>query len=120
MSQEVVRHCDMPVGKKGNTCGERVPDDEPMLFSFEGQDLEVDLCERHREVMARAFAPFVAIAKSKQTPARKSVRQVLQGKSGKFTTKDVRRWLQEQGREVAPSGRLPNELIQEYVDAHSA
>lgn len=119
MSQEVVHRCDMPVGKKGNTCGERVPDDEPVQFTFEGVDYDVDLCERHREVMTNAMAPFVSIAKVRAPRTRANVRQVLRGRSGSFTTKDVRLWLQEQGREVAPSGRLPNELIQEYVDAHS-
>lgn len=35
-----------------------------------------------------------------------------------FATRDVRAWLRAQGRDVAESGRLPNELIEEYRREH--
>lgn len=124
--QEIVHRCDMPVGKSGNPCGERVPDDAPTDFGLLGQAYEADLCERHRGDLIKAMEKYVEIAKpasaprNRPAPRRNGVRAVLKGKKGVFTQKDVREWLREQGRDVASSGRLPNELIEEYKQAQEA
>lgn len=120
MAEEIVRKCDREIGKKGNRCGQRVPEDKPYPFTVEGVNYEADLCERHQRELADCLAPFVAISRPVSSRTGTAVRKALKGKSGVFTTKDVRNWLREQGREVAPSGRLPNELIQEYVAAHQS
>jgi hypothetical protein len=44
----------------------------------------------------------------------------MKGKKGAFTTKDVREWLQAQGRDVAPSGRLPEAVLKEYERAQKS
>src|SRR6059058_1140286 len=115
------RTCDMPTGSKGNRCAQRVPNDEPFTFGFGGAEYEADLCEKHQNAFATAVKDFTALAteseggtNSRATKNSGSVRKVLKGKGGVFTTKDVREWLAAQGREVAPSGRLPNTLIEEY------
>lgn len=119
MAEEIVRKCDKPIGKKGNKCGERVPDDTPYTYTLEGVNYEADLCERHIGDLRGCMAPFVAVSRPVSSRSGTTVRKALRGKQGVFTTKDVRNWLREQGRDVAPSGRLPNELIEEYVAAHS-
>jgi hypothetical protein len=60
----------------------------------------------------------VSVAHKAQRREGTSVREALQGKKGAFTTKDVRNWLKEQNREVPETGRLPNEVIREYQEAH--
>jgi hypothetical protein len=119
--QEIVRLCDMPVNQKGGGSaphGQKVTG-EPTQFSVGGTGYEVDLCVTHRSEFDKALAPFIEAA-SPISRTGTAVRKALKGKKGGFTTKDVRKWLSEQGREVAPSGRLPNELIEEYKTAHSA
>lgn len=115
--QEVVRRCDKLIGTKGNRCGERVPDDSPTLFSFQGVAYSSDLCEKHQSELEAVLAPFLTTAEPTTTKSGHAVRKAMRGKKGAFTTKDVREWLTANGREVAGSGRLPNALIEEYKEA---
>ena len=119
--QEVVHRCDRPVGKSGNPCGERVPDDKPTRFCLDDEEYEADLCERHRNDLDKALSVYIEMARrpARTTTPKKStaVRTVLRGKKGTFTQRDVREWLKQQGRDVASSGRLPNEFIEEYKQA---
>jgi hypothetical protein len=36
-----------------------------------------------------------------------------------FTTKDVRKWLEEKGENPSPTGRIPNADIERYKEAHN-
>jgi hypothetical protein len=118
--QEILMRCDMPLKKRGELvpCGEEVTNAEPTLFSLGTSAYKAELCDVHREKLEDSLASFIQIAEQvRVNPSQ--VRRAVKGKKGTFTTKDVRKWLEEQGREVAPSGRLPNELIEEYRTAHS-
>lgn len=117
MAQEVLRTCDYELGKGGRSCGKRVPDDRPTMFGLRDIQYEADLCETHAAALVDCLSNFVKVA----TPVRQPnpVREVLRGRKGSFTTRDVRNWLREQGRDVAPSGRLPDQFIQEYVEAQT-
>lgn len=110
----------MPMKRRGGMepCGERVPGDTPQIFGLGPKQYEGDLCEKHAGDLHNCLAPFIAVAHENRSRTSQNVRASLKGKKGEFTTKDVRKWLEEQGREVAPSGRLPNELIEEYRTAH--
>ncbi|MDT7655169.1 MAG: hypothetical protein QOI36_6580 [Pseudonocardiales bacterium] len=118
--QEVVRRCDYLIGTKGNPCGERLPEDKPTPFTYDLVEYEADLCEKHRVDYAKAMTPFVTIARPVRTRAGTAVRKAMKGKKGAFTTKDVREWLQAQGRDVAPSGRLPEAVLKEYERAQKS
>lgn len=118
MAEQVLRTCDASTGRKGN-CGERVPDDTAFRFSIGDTVYEADLCVRHREDFSAKVQTYVDVARPVTTRAGKAVRQAIRGRKGVFTTKDVREWLREQGVEVAESGRLPNEHIQKYREAHT-
>jgi hypothetical protein len=39
--------------------GERLPDGDPVRFSFDGTDYEIDLTDRNRDRLRTAFAPYV-------------------------------------------------------------
>lgn len=117
--EEVVRRCDTPVGRKGGTCGERIPEDRPFVFTVDGVEYAADLCDKHREAFKEAISVYMQVARPVRTRAGSAVRAAIRGQNGVFTTKDVRAWLREQGRDVAGSGRLPQELIEEYKIAHA-
>lgn len=118
--EETVRKCDAPVGRKGNHCGEHVPDGKPFLFTVGGVEYAADLCDKHREAFRDAISVYVEVAHPVRTRNGAAVRAAIKGgKAGVvFTTKDVRTWLQAQGRDVPGSGRLSNALIEEYKAAH--
>lgn len=120
--QEIIRRCDLPVKRGRETAphGEVVSDDLPTSFALEGVAYESDLCDEHKQELRDCLAKFIAASTEVRSSSGGSgVRRALKGKKGGFTTKDVRQWMQEQGRDVAPSGRLPNEVIEEYRAAHS-
>ncbi len=110
--QEVIHRCDFEV--KGQACGNTVPDNKPTTFSVDAVSYEMDLCEKHKKEFLGVMQAYLTIAEPTTARAGKAVRQALKGKKGTFTTKDVRKWLLEQGREVSPTGRIPNALIEEY------
>lgn len=119
--EQVQRFCDFDVkAKRGEVrpCGQRLPNDQPTSFTVFGKSYEVDICEEHQEVLRGCLAPFVDKAKKV-----KPVRNVETNSRGRlvhrrgqaaFTTKDVRVWAQERGIEVAPAGRLPTSLVEDY------
>lgn len=117
MAQEVLRNCDYPVDKQGTACGERVPNDKPTTFTLRDDQFETDLCEQHIETLDACLQPFIGVSRAVRRGS--TLHTVLRGKRGTFTTSDVRQWLREQGKDVAPSGRLPEQFIQDYVAAHS-
>lgn len=111
--QEVIHRCDKEV--RGGKCGDVVPDNTPTEFSVDAVSYEVDLCAKHKKEFETAMRPYLSIAEPISARAGKAVRQAIKGRGGAtFTTRDVRRWLQEQGREVSPTGRIPNAQIEEY------
>jgi|SRR5881396_489643 len=115
--QEVVRRCDRLIGTKGKRCGERVPGDEPTRFMFEDVGYEADLCDKHRDEFQASIQAVLHIAEPTTARAGSAMRKAMRGKKGiTFTTKEVREWAIAQGREVPPSGRLPNTLINEFKE----
>ena len=96
---DIVRKtCDYP--KRGNHCGQPVPDNLSTEFALAPDSYAADLCEEHRQALAKALGPFVEVARRSRAIAAVNTRgrKVLRGKGGKtFTTKDVRQWLIEQG-----------------------
>ena len=111
------RLCDQLIGTKGKRCGEPVPNDEPTSFTLDGVGYEGDLCGAHKEDFKKAIEKFLAISEPTTTRAGNAIRKAMKGKSGAFTTKEVREWALAQGRDVSISGRVPNSLIEEYKDA---
>lgn len=120
MADVVNKACDVKVrrGSKKVACGKAVPNNEPTPVTIGTTKYLMDLCEEHQAAMMSALEPYTSVASDVQQRRGTVVRKAIQGKRGAFTTKDVRNWLKEQGREVTETGRLPNEVIQEYVEAH--
>jgi hypothetical protein len=114
------RFCDFVriTGRKKEGCGKPVPNDEPTAVTVGTTRYLMDLCAEHQEGLDQALQPYVSVAHKAQRREGTNVREALQGKKGAFTTKDVRNWLKEQNREVPETGRLPNEVIREYQEAH--
>lgn len=113
---ENIRRCDRPV--KGKRCGKTTPDNKPTKFMVDGVTYESDLCETHIEELRAALEPFTSIASTSSKRVGKANRKALSTPGGEpFTTKDVRQWLIDQGREVSNTGRIPNSLVEEFIQA---
>lgn len=121
MADVVRKECDFDVqkGRKVVTCGKPVTDAEATALTIGTTRYLMDLCDEHKQLLTETLVPFTSIAYDTQQRRGTHVRKAIQTKSGQaFTTKDVRLWLQQQGREVTETGRLPKDLIEEYAAAH--
>jgi hypothetical protein len=128
MAEQITRTCDYLIGRGRNEhpCGDTIPDNKPTTFSFNGEVREVDLCARHQQPLKDAFIQYFPLSRRTQSQVVKTqvpfgARKVMTAPGTRltFTSKQVRDWLREQGHEVPESGRIKENLIQEYVKAHS-
>lgn len=115
----VEKRCDFKIrtGHSERACGKVVPDNGVTEFALAPDSYSADLCEEHRQTLSDALAPFVEVGRRSRaiTAVNSHGRMVLRGVGGRtFTSQDVRKWMQEQGREVSSGGRLPNAVIQEF------
>lgn len=117
----IEKRCDFKIrtANKEHPCGQVVPDNEPTEFALAPDSYSADLCSEHRQTLEESLAQFIEVGRKSRAIASVNSRgrKVLRGVGGlTFTSKDVREWLQEQGREVPPMGRIPNAYIQEYMN----
>jgi phage terminase Nu1 subunit (DNA packaging protein) len=120
MADVVMKKCDFRVTRKREkvACGQDVPDNEATPITVGTTRYLMDLCQEHIDHMHEVLEPFTSIASDTQKRTGTQVRRAIKGKRGAFTTADVRKWLQEQGRDVSHTGRLPEDLLREFEDAH--
>lgn len=92
---------------------------ETVRFSYRGTDYEVDLSERHSAKMDKALARYIAAArKVKGTRPGRSV--VARAISGGVDSKVVREWARGEGIEVSDRGRVPADVVGQYLEAHGS
>lgn len=77
-------------------------------FSVEGTDYVLDLSEDNARAFHEALEPFVAAA-------REDTKDVLE----KTDPADIRKWAQNKGMDVANRGKIPQQVLQAYRDAHA-
>lgn len=121
MAEEIIRKCDYPVGRGRNVHPHGELIGEPTRFRVDTKEYVADICDEHKAEMLEALKPFMQIARKAGSalPRNARGRAVMRAKGGvTFTSKDVRQWLIDEGRDVGQSGRIPNAQIEEYKAAH--
>lgn len=86
---------------------------ETILYSVEGDFYEIDLGEKNAAALRSALAKFTKVARPIAT--RDAVKQL--STNGDFDPQVVRAWLIAKGRQVNDKGRIPAELVAEWVAA---
>lgn len=91
-------------------------------FTYKGTDYKIDLCVPGDERMDRAMAPFIEAAQvvtRSRTRTRQRNRAASNGNgSGKTENDQIREWARKEGWDVSDRGRIANEIIAAYKDAH--
>lgn len=121
MADVVRKLCDFKLskGRKHVPCGQPVTDSEPTAMTLEMTRYLMDLCDEHKQLLRATVEPFTSVSHDTSLRRGTHVRKAIQTKGGQaFTSRDVRKWLQEQGRDVSGVGRLPQDVIDEYAAAH--
>ena len=86
---------------------------ETVLFSIEGEFYELDLSEKNATSLRTALAKYTKAGRS--VPVREAVKQLTT--NGDYDPQVVRSWLEAKGRNVSAKGRVPSELVAEWVAA---
>ena len=93
--------------------------DETVTFGLDGTRYEIDLSAANAKKLRNSFAKFVDASRKE-----KAARQVGRGVARKAVapagpnTSDVREWAKAQGYEVSERGRVANDLIVKFQEAH--
>jgi Lsr2 len=92
--------------------------DETVSFGLDGTRYEIDLSSANAKKLRNSMAKFVDAArkdKGARQPARGGARKAAP--SGPSTS-DVREWAKAQGYDVSERGRVANDLIVKFQEAH--
>jgi len=93
--------------------------EETVSFGLDGTRYEIDLSAANAKKLRNGLAKFVDAArkdKGARQPARGVARKVA-APAGPNTS-DVREWAKAQGYEVSERGRVANDLIVKFQEAH--
>ena len=102
---------------------------EPVQFTYDGVNWEIDLSAKNREKLQKALQPFLDkahpadMAQPKTTTptrTRTRTRPSRSAKDGRENLDAIRQWAQENGYKVGDRGRIAKSIIEEYELAQKA
>jgi hypothetical protein len=100
--------------------------DETVKFALDGQAYEIDLSDVHAKELRDALGKFqeagTRLGRYSLGAARGPVRQASAPRrpsADRDQNKAIREWAESVGKTVAPRGRIPQAVIDEYNAAHS-
>jgi len=86
---------------------------ETVSFEFDGVSYEIDLSEKNRIKLDKAFAPFIEHGR-RVSRTRRNTRSV----GPRVDRRAIRSWAESQGLHVSERGRISAEVMQKYEAAH--
>lgn len=94
-------------------------------FGVDGQQYELEVCEKHDEQMTRDIDTWKGVSRKAGTKPKEVGRARKPGTSRKGADYDpeaVRAWARDQGINVnpEPGARLNPRVVRQYLDAHPA
>lgn len=90
---------------------------DSLRFGWGSSFYETDLCDAHSQEMAEVVERVLQNARRLGAGTTTPSTPAPVVRPPRFDTKDVRAWAKTQGIEVNPKGRVPESLIQQYIDA---
>lgn len=95
--------------------GESTKDVSTVSFGFAGRQFEIDLSAKNRGKLEKALEPYIAVARPvRGGSGKKSSRG---GGGSGVDTKAVREWANANGIELAPRGRIPQNVVDQWKAA---
>ena len=95
-------------------CGkEQGPDEgQTVKFSWNNKNYEIDLCQKDADKMSNSINTYAEAARRLATSG-KAYRNVATGPDPRA----VRAWAKTKGIEVSDRGRVPAELVTQFIEA---
>jgi Lsr2 len=91
---------------------------DTVRFGLDGTEYEIDLSAAHSEELRKALGHYLAHARRAGGTARSAAR-TRRGSAAVDTAK-VREWAKGQGIEVKDRGRVPANIVEQYLTAARA
>jgi hypothetical protein len=88
---------------------------ETVSFGFEGVSYEIDLSDKNRAKLDKAFTPFIEHGRRVTQRRRPSVARTT---GQRIDRRDIRAWAEAEGLHVSERGRISAEVMQKYEAAH--
>ena len=88
---------------------------ETVNFGLDGLSYEIDLSEKNRAKLDKAFAPFIEHGRRVTQRRRPSATRTT---SPRIDRASIRNWAREQGLQVSERGRISAEIMQKYEASH--
>lgn len=89
---------------------------ETVTFGFDGVSYEIDLSEKNRAKLEKAFAPYIEHGRRVVRHRTRSGATTVGGP--RLDRAGVRAWAKEQGLKVSERGRISVEVMEQYEMAH--
>jgi len=101
--------------------GEEVPEDQiqTVEFAVDGVTYEIDLSPTNREKFAKDMEIYIQSAR-KTGKTRKGRATTAANKVTDVDAKTIREWAANLGIDIPARGRIPQEVRQQYEQAHAA
>lgn len=90
------------------------PADETVTFALDGVRYEIDLASDHANQLRDDLAPWVSSAR--RTGGRKIASPARSARRADLD--DIRRWGRAQGWQISDRGRVPQNIVEAYDQAH--
>jgi hypothetical protein len=88
---------------------------ETVSFGFDGVTYEIDLSDKNRAKLDKAFAPFIEHGRRVTQRRRPSATRTM---APRIDRASIRDWAKEQGLHVSERGRISAEVMQKYEASH--
>lgn len=82
-------------------------------FAWEGVEYEIDLTEGEAQAFRETLLPYFDVARA--LGGKRSTKASLVG----YTAAQVRAWARIHGIDVPDKGRIPNDVVAEFIEKHS-
>jgi hypothetical protein len=88
---------------------------ETVSFGFDGLSYEIDLSEKNRAKLDKAFASFIEHGRRVTQRRRPSATRTT---GPRVDRASIRNWAKEQGMDVSDRGRISAEVMRQYEASH--
>jgi hypothetical protein len=93
---------------------------ETVAFSLDGQQFEIDLSNKNAKKLRNELAPFVEhgnrvstrVARAGRTPAART--PAARTLAGRDQNRAIREWAQAKGYDIAPRGRIKQDIVEAF------
>jgi hypothetical protein len=95
--------------------------DETVSFALDGVEYTIDLSQDNANKLRNALADYVAAARKAGGRKQRRAGTKATVKAGnKAQAQAIRDWARSQGRQISDRGRIPQELVVQFQEAHAS